>query len=220
MAKVELITQLHTSTKRNCVARVAELDKPKYSAIARQFEKDYWDGDRNHGYGGYTYDGRWSVVAKALIEKYELTEASSVLDVGCGKGFLLYEIKKLLPGIKITGFDISEYGIENCKPEIKEYVSVHKAQDPFSYQDDEFDLVISINTVHNLYVYDLKKALMEIERVGKQKYITMESYRNEVEKNNLLCWQLTCECFYTPEEWEWLFKEFSYTGDYEFIYFE
>lgn len=220
MALVQIITPLHTRTKRNCVARVAELDKPKYSAVARQFGKDYWDGDRNYGYGGYKYDGRWEAVARAIIGKYKLTNKSSVLDVGCGKGFLLYEMKKILPGLKVAGFDISEYGIENSKPEIKKHLFVHKAQDKYPFKDREFDLVISINTLHNLYIFDLKPALKEIERVGKQKYITMESYRNEVEKNNLLCWQLTCESFFTPEEWEWLFKEFGYTGDHELIFFE
>ena len=67
----------------------------------------------------------------------------------------------------------------------------------------------------------LKKALKEIMRVSRGKsYIVMESYRTEEEKANLLYWQLTCECFFTPAEWEWLFKEFGYTGDYSFIFFE
>ncbi len=190
------------------------------SKIARRYGKDYWDGDRRYGYGGYRYDGRWAVVAKELIKIYRLSKDAKILDVGCGKGFLLYEFKKLLPNCKITGFDISKYAIENAKEEIKANLSVHRAQDKFSFGDKEFDLVISITTLHNLFINELKLALKEIERAGKDKYIAVESYRNEEELFNLQCWALTCEAFFNPEEWIWLFNEFGYRGDYEFIYFE
>lgn len=98
-------------------------------------------------------------------------------------------------------------------------VAGHAKELPFD--DHSFDLVISINTLHNLRCFDLERALREIQRVGKKhKYIVVESYRNEVEKVNLLYWQLTCESFYSPEEWEWWFQKTGYTGDHSFIYFE
>ena len=170
--------------------------------------------------GAHKYDGRWEVVAKDLIEEYNLKDECKILDVGCGKGFLLYEFKKLLPNAKLVGFDISKYALENAKEEIKENLFIHKAEDFYPFGDNEFDLVISLTTLHNLKIYDLKRALQEIERVGKNGYIVVESYRDDKELFNLECWALTCESFFRPEEWIWLFNEFGYRGDYEFIYFE
>lgn len=216
---LNIITPLHKKTKRDYIGRMTN-DKVGCSKVARRYGKDYWDGDRRYGYGGYRYDGRWEAVARKLTERYGLKDNARILDVGCGKGFLLYEFKKLLPEARIRGFDISQYAVENAKQEIKDNLFVHKAQQAYPFKDKEFDLVISITTLHNLCINELKSALQEIERVGINKYITMESYRNEEELFNLQCWALTCELFFRPEEWVWLFKEFGYKGDYEFIYFE
>lgn len=216
---LKIITALHKKTSRNYLSRMQD-EKVECSITARKYDKDFWDGDRRFGYGGYKYDGRWEFVAKELIKAYNLAEDAKILDVGCGKGFLLYEFKKLLPKAKLAGFDISPYAIENAKEEVKGDLSLHNAQDPYPYKDQEFDLVVSINTLYNLPIHDFKRAIQEVERVGKNKYITVESYRNVEELFNLQCWALTCELFFTPEEWVWLFKEFGYRGDYEFIFFE
>ncbi len=215
---LNIITPLHKKTKRDYIGRMTD-SKIECMMIARHYGKDFWDGDRRFGYGGYKYDGRWEVVARNLIEQYQLPKNAKILDVGCGKGFLLYEFKKILPECEIKGFDISEYAINNSKEEIKNSLFIHKAQDKYPFKENEFDLVISLTTLYNLYINDLKLALKEVERVGKNKYITLESYRNEDELFNLQCWALTCECFFTPDEWVWLFNEFGYSGDYEFIYF-
>ena len=145
---------------------------------------------------------------------------SKILDVGCGKGFLLYEIKLLLPSIKICGFDTSRYGISKSMELIKKNLFVHKAQNKYPFKKKEFDLIISIGCLHNLEVNNLKKAINEIVRVGKKAFILVESYRNEKELFNLQCWALTCNSFFNSKEWKWLFKELNYRGDYEFIYFE
>jgi ubiquinone/menaquinone biosynthesis C-methylase UbiE len=217
---LSFITSLHTRTKRDYVGRVIDADKAECATIARQWGKDYWDGDRKYGYGGYRYDGRWSVVAEAMIKKYGLTDTSSILDVGCGKGFLLYELKKLLPGAKVRGVDISAYGIENSKEEIRDCLSIGNAN-RLEFEDNSFDFIYSITTLHNLFNFELKSAIQEIQRVSrKHSYIAVESYRNEREKANLLYWQLTCQSFFSVEEWIWLYKEYGYTGDYEFIFFE
>ena len=188
---------------------------------AKQYGFDYWDGDRRYGYGGYKYmSGRWKPVAKALIENYNLTNESSVLDVGCGKAYLLYEMKLLLPGLRVAGFDISKHGLADAKEEIREFLFIHRAQDSYPFEDDEFDLVISLGCFHNLRIFELQTALSETERVGRQGYVMLESYRNELEQFNLQCWALTCESFFDNEEWPWIYQHFGYTGDYEFIYFE
>lgn len=222
MAYIDFISPLHKKTKRNYLERVVRGDKAHCAEVAKQFGKDYWDGDRKYGYGGFRYDGRWEPVARNLIRHYGLKNGDRVLDVGCGKGFLLFEMKKLLDGLNVSGIDISPYAIENAKEEIRPFLAAGKAQE-LPYEDHSFDLVISITTLHNLHIDDLEKAICGIERVkkpGGKSYIVVESYRNEQEKDNLLNWQLTCECFYTPEEWEWLFDRFGYTGDHSFIYFE
>lgn len=216
---MNIITALHKKTKRDYLGRMVD-NKVGRMKVARQYGKDFWDGDRKYGYGGYWYDGRWETVARSLIKQYDLPDNAKILDIGCGKGFLLYEFKKLLPCASINGFDISKYAIENSKEEIRKMLFVHKAQEPNPFKDKEFDLVVSITTLHNLYINELRSALKEIERVGKNNYIAMESYKNEEELFNLQCWALTCNSFFTPEEWIWLFNKFGYRGDYEFIYFE
>ena len=217
---LKIVTPLHQATQRDYLARMQD-EKAHCMQIAKQYEKDYWDGNRRYGYGGYKYiPGRWKPVAEALIKRYKLSNESSVLDVGCGKAYLIYELKLLLPGLKIAGFDISKHGLAEAKEEIRESLFIHKAQDLYPYEDNEFDLVISLGCFHNLRVFELQTALSEMERVGKHGYIMLESYRNEQELFNLQCWALTCESFFDYQEWTWLYQHFGYKGDYEFIFFE
>ena len=217
---VQFATQLHQATSRAYIDRMVD-DKVYCMAKAKQYEADYWDGNRRYGYGGYKYmAGRWKPVAEALIEKYYLTDESSVLDVGCGKAFLLYEMKLLLPKLRIAGFDISKHGLAHAKEEIRDSLFIHRAQESYPYEDNEFDLVISLGCFHNLRIFELEIALGEVERVGKQGYVMLESYKNEQEQFNLQCWALTCESFFDVDEWIWIYDHFGYTGDYEFIFFE
>jgi ubiquinone/menaquinone biosynthesis C-methylase UbiE len=213
-----IVTKLHKATSRDYVARMVD-DKITCMTKSKEYGYDYWDGDRRFGYGGYKYDGRHKVVAEDLIEQYNLKDGCKILDVGCGKAFLLYELQQLLPNAKIVGFDVSEYGLEHAKEEIKDKLFKHNAKDPFPFEDNEFDLVISFATLHNLAIFDLKIAVQECQRVGKDKFIMVEAYRNDAELFNLECWALTCESFFRPDEWIWLYEEWGYTGDYEFIYF-
>ncbi len=220
MSEIDFISPLHKRTKRDYLARVNEFPKAEAAKLAKQFGKDYWDGDRKAGYGGMRYDGRWRAVAENIVKHYGLKAGDRILDVGCGKGFLVYDFMQAVPGLEARGIDISAYAIENAKEEARPFLQAGNAnQLPFA--DHSFDLVVSITTLHNLHCYDLDKALREIERVGRiNKYIVVESYRNEEEKANLLYWQLTCEAFCTPDEWRWWFQKTGYTGDYSFIYFE
>lgn len=220
MAYVDFLSPLHKRTQRDYLGRVNEFPKAEAAKIAKQFSQDYWDGDRKFGYGGYRYDGRWHAVAQAMAAHYDLKPSDKVLDVGCGKAFLLYEFTQAVPGLEIRGLDISEYAIEHAKEEAQPFLQVGNANN-LPFDNHSFDLVYSITTLHNLHCFDLDRALREMERVGKQhKYLVVESYRNEEEKANLLYWQLTCESFYTPAEWEWWFQQTGYTGDHSFIYFE
>ncbi|MEQ1896017.1 MAG: class I SAM-dependent methyltransferase [Vicinamibacterales bacterium] len=220
MAYIDFIQTIHTSTKRNYVQRVVEYDKAECAAISRQFGYDYFDGDRKYGYGGFKYDGRWEQFARDLAAHYGLKPGMRVLDIGCAKGFLLHEFARVVPGLEIAGIDVSEYAIANAMPGVKPFVQAGSAVS-LPYPDQHFDLVVSINTVHNLLIGDLFTALGEIERVGRGgKYLAVDGYRTEQEKVNLMYWQLTCECFFRPEEWDWIFARAGYTGDYACIFYE
>jgi SAM-dependent methyltransferase len=223
MPYIDFMSVLHKSTQRDYLARVNDRDYPKAKAaeLAKRWGYDYWDGDRRINYGGYRYlPGRWEKVARRMVDHYGLKAGDKVLDVGCGKGFLLYDFTLVVPGIEVFGIDISDYAIANSKEEVRNRLQVGNSNS-LPYPDQHFDLVISINELHNLHCYDVDKSLREIQRVGKNnRYICVESYRNEVEKTNLLYWQVTCEAFNTPQEWEWWFKQTGYSGDYSFIYFE
>ncbi len=217
---LDFVGVLHTRTARNYVERVVEHDKAACAEIACRFGADYWDGDRRYGYGGYRYDGRWRPVAERMIEHYGLEPGDKVLDVGCGKGFLLYEFTEALPGLEVRGIDLSSYALEHAKHELVGRLDQGSATD-LPYADASFDFVFSINTLHNLYACQLERAGAEIERVGRgPKHITVEGYRDEREKANLMYWQLTCRAFHTPEEWQWVLGRAGYSGDFGCIYFE
>lgn len=219
MPLLDFIAPLHQRTRRDYLERVVGADKAECAAVAKRFERDYWDGDRKHGYGGYYYDSRWFPIAQALARHYQLRPGQRVLDVGCGKGFLLHELARAVPGLEVAGIDISRYALEAAKEEVRPFLQLGSATElPFPTQS--FDLVLAINVLHNLYVFDLCRALRELERVGRHKYLVVDSYRSEREKANLLYWQLTCECFFTPPEWEWLFRQTGYMGDHSFVFFE
>lgn len=221
MSYIDFVTDAHKKTKRDYLARVNEYPKAEAIKIAKKYGEEYWDGDRKFGYGGYRYDGRWRVVAEKIARHYKLQPGQRVLDVGCGKGFLLYELTQVVHGIEVTGIDISRYALSHAKDEVKPFLRVHDAAKKLPFDDKSFDLVISLNTLHNLYLYDVVEALKEIERVGKKdKYVVVESYRTEEEKVNLMYWVLTGECFLAPKEWEWLYNLAGYRGDHSFIYFE
>src|SRR5215813_5351449 len=163
MTYVDFLSTIHKRTKRDYLARVndPQFPKAKTATLAKQWDFDYWDGDRRINYGGYRNDGRWLKVAKAMADHYGLKAGDKILDVGCGKGFLLYDFTKVVPGIELWGIDVSDYAIANAKEEIKDRLQVGNAV-ALPYPDDSFDLVISINALHTLHNYDLENALKEI----------------------------------------------------------
>ena len=177
MNLVEIVTPLHLSTKRNYLDRMID-DKVECMKIAKKYGKEYWDGDRRYGYGGYKYiPGRWKPVAEALIEKYELGDNSSILDIGCGKAYLLLEMKKLLPGLQVTGFDISSHALENALSPIKEHLFIHSAKDYLPFESDSFDFAMSLGCYHNLSLMDLETAFSEISRVSKNSMLWLRVLR-------------------------------------------
>src|SRR3989338_5028126 len=213
MAEINLL-ELYPHTKRNLENRQSGKN-PQVQHIARQFGKEYFDGDRLYGYGGYHYHPRfWQPVVPVFQKYYNLTKESSILDAGRAKGFMLHDFVLLIPGIKVKGIDISSYAIDNALGDVKPYLQAGNVKDlPFA--DQSFDLVISINTIHNLPLGQCKKALREIQRVTKKHaFITVDAYRNEEEKKRMEMWNLTAQTYMHVDDWVKLFKETGYTGDY------
>lgn len=220
MKRFDFLATNHSLTKRDYVGRVVEHDKAVCAETALLWSKDYWDGDRRYGYGGYKYDGRWRAIAEEMAAQYDLEAGHRILDVGCGKGYLLYEFTQVVPGISVVGIDISNYGIAAAKAEIKDYLHVGDCAE-LPFYNKEFDLVYSLNTYHNLSIARLDQAVREMIRVAKKnKYICVESYRDQREKVNLLYWQLTCHTFFSPDDWEWFLARCGYDGDIGYIFFE
>ncbi len=213
MMEVDLLAN-YPRAKRDTKGR-NEQKTEQVRAIARKFGKDFFDGDRLYGYGGFNYHPRfWQPVIPDFKQFYQLTQNSLVLDVGCAKGFMLHDMKELIPGIDIAGLDVSEYAIEHAKESVKTNL-VSGCATALPYKDNSFDLVVSINTVHNLEKEDCAKALKEIMRVSKGKaYITVDAYRDDEEKERMYEWNLTAKTIMHVDEWKDFFKEVGYTGDY------
>ncbi len=184
-------------------------------AIARKFEKEFFDGERRHGYGGFHYHSRfWSPVIPTFQQHYGLTASSKVLDVGCAKGFMLYDLVQAIPGITVAGVDVSSYAIENGHPAVQPYLSRASATD-LPFPDKSFDLVISINTLHNLEGKELERAFKEVSRVSKRHaFITVDAYRNEEEKQLMYAWNLTAKTIMHVDDWKSYFDRVGYKGDY------
>lgn len=207
--EINLLSSLPRS-KRD-IGKRSEEKTPEVIAISKKFDRDYWDGDRKYGYGGYYYDGRWRPVAKDIIKFFNLKPGMKILDVGCGKAFLLYDL--LVEGMNVSGLDISSYALRHSPYRVRRKLQVGTA-DALPYKDKAFDLVLSINALHNLPHPRCVAALQEIERVGKQAYIVVDSYHTPEEKELFESWVLTAETHGYPSEWLEIFKQAGYTGNY------
>lgn len=211
MPEIDLL-DLYPKTKRDVQERAQASAEDRI--LSKRFGKEYFDGTRQQGCGGYYYDGRWKPVAKRIQEYYGLTSRSSILDIGCAKGFLLHDFLQLIPGIRVSGLDISDYVLDNAMESVKPFMVLGNAKElPFS--DKSFDLIISIATIHNLELDEVEQALRELERVGrKYKFIKLGAWHNEKERIELEKWNVVARTFMKCQEWEQLFKEVGYTGDY------
>jgi ubiquinone/menaquinone biosynthesis C-methylase UbiE len=186
----------------------------------QKFPKEYFDGKRAHGYGGYYYNPKFfRKIVKAMIKYYKLNNKSKILDIGCAKGFMMYEFKKALPACEVRGIDISRY----CKTEamgmIKKYIKIGTCE-KLPYPDKYFDFVVSISTIHNVSKNGIKKSLKEIVRVTKNNsFIRIKGYQNLKEKKKIEKWNIVAKSNLSKNNWLKLFKETKYKGDYQFSNF-
>lgn len=211
--EVDLLRNYPT-TKRDPNARGAAKTLADQE-LARKFGQEFFDGNRSNGYGGFHYNSRfWQPVIPDIVKHFNLEDGGSLLDVGCAKGFMLHDFKNSLPKLNVRGIDISEYAIKNCLHDVKDYCSVGNATD-LPFEDNAFDVVISVTTIHNLDGENLIKSLKEIERVSRRgSFVTVDAYNNEVEKLAMYNWNLTAKTILHVDQWREVFKEAGYTGDY------
>ena len=212
MAEIDLLRSL-PKPKRNIEKRAAAKD-PVVIAVARQYGEMYWDGPREYGYGGYRYDGRWRGVARDIIAHYRLRAGMRVLDIGCGKGFLVKDLMLECPGLEAFGLDLSRYAITHAPEELSGRLHLGSA-DRLPFADHSFDCVLSLNTIHNLPRPQAVAAMAEIERVSRGKsFVVVDSYRTPLEKEIFESWVLTAAFHDYPDGWLKLFREAGYSGDW------
>jgi ubiquinone/menaquinone biosynthesis C-methylase UbiE len=218
VAEIDLMDQ-YPRTKRSLADRQAVTDTDR--AVACRFGREYFDGDRRHGYGGYHYHPRfWQATACRFRDHYRLPAEASVLDVGCAKGFLLYDFKQLMPSLRIAGIDVSTYALDNARPEVRPFLQLCNATE-LPFPDRSFDLVLAINTIHNLELPDCRQALREIQRVSKRHaFVVVDAWRTPQQGRLLKQWVLTAKTYFHVDDWVAVFHEAGYTGDYYWFLFE
>ena len=212
MAEINLMAR-YPQSKGRSGERPAITDEDK--RISKQFGRDYYDGDRRYGYGGYNYHPRfWTDTVKYIREYYQLPEDARILDIGCAKGFMLYDFQQSMPKATLAGIDISEYAIANAVDPVKPFVRVGNARS-LPYPDKNFDLVLAINTIHNLPYEQCKESLREIDRVSRRhSFVMVDAYRTDAQRDAMLRWVLTAETMLHVDDWLHLFAESGYRGDY------
>lgn len=193
----------------------SKLDTEGNRRVARQFGREYFDGDPCCGYGGYYYHPRfWQATAKRFRDYYKLADDASVLDVGCAKGFLLHDLMELMPRLTVAGVDLSEYAVEHGDEIARPFLRVGDAKE-LPFDEKSFDLVISINTIHNLPLADCKLALREIGRVSRRhSFVVVNAWRTAAERDRLMKWDLATRTYMSVEDWKTLFDNVGYIGDY------
>ncbi len=213
MREINLL-DLYPRAKRDIDARAAAV--PQQREVARQFGREYFDGDRTQGYGGYRYDGRWVKIAEKLRDVWGLPPSARILDIGCAKGFLLHDFRSVMAGVQTFGLEVSEYAIRNAMDDVRPRI-VRGTAAYLPFADDAFDAVICINTIHNVPRELCVNAVREIERVkrpGGTSYIQVDSWLTEAQRLDFERWQLTALTYYGPDGWKDLFDEAGYTGDF------
>ena len=211
MREIDLLQSV-PRIRRPIAARAAAA--PRTREVARRFGHEYFDGDRTEGYGGYRYDGRWVAVAKRIHDVYGIGAGDTVLDIGCAKAFLVHDLETTLPGVRAVGMDVSEYALAHAQPGIGPRL-VRGTAESLPFRDGSFDLVLSINVVHNLPLDACRRALREMRRVSRRAtFVQVDSYRTEEQRLDLERWILTAVTYFDPKGWIDLFRDAGYDGDY------
>jgi SAM-dependent methyltransferase len=213
MAEIDLMDRYPRS--RRAVADRGPAITDEVREVARRYGRDYFDGDRRYGYGGYSYHPRfWQETVRRFRDHYHLPEDARILDVGCAKGFMLHDFQELMPRATVAGIDISEYAIENAIASVRPFLRVGNARE-LPYPDGSFDLVTALNTIHNLELEECKQAVREIQRVSRaHAFVVVDAWRTEEERRRMQDWVVTARTVMHVDDWKRTFDAVGYTGDY------
>ena len=184
--------------------------------IAWGLDREYYDGDRKNGYGGFRYDGRWAQIVPAVIQRYNLSESSRVLDVGCKKGFFLHDLQEALPGVEIAGVENHPYPLETAMESVKPHL-VEAPYEKLPFPDRHFDFVLAFASIYMLNLGGVIKALKEIQRVSRgRSYVTLGAYYTFEDRDLFQEWTLLGTTVLHVDDWREIFREIGFTGDYYF----
>ena len=187
----------------------------KNKLIAWKLNKEYYDGNRNNGYGGFYYDGRWMKLLPKIIKKYKLSNNSKILDLGCKKGFIMKDFKILLPKAEVWGIEDHDYPIFHAEKDIKPNI-IKSEYYNIPFKDNHFDLVIGFSSIYRYNFLDMVNTIKEIKRVSKNSFLTLGAYSNIKNRNIFYNWSLLGTTILHEKEWVKLFKLLNYKGDYYF----
>lgn len=179
----------------------------------------YFDSERAYGYGGYNYDGRWKGVVDLLIENFNLSNTSSLLDLGCAKGFLVNDFNLNQYVGEAKGVDISLYALlEGVRLKMKGDLICSNFTD-LPFNDDAFSLVFSKDSLHNILTKsEIVDSLKEIERVGKDAWIRVGAFENEKQKKIIDRWAVFATTYLHKDDWLELFEISGFSGKYDWFH--
>ena len=208
------LLNIYPNLKNRYVSKNSRTIKNRITASYKS--KEFYDGHRSNGFGGYKYDGRWEKVAERIFSVYKLNKLAKILQIGCDKGFLIYDIKKIHPKAEIIGVENSKYAISKAPRKIKKNI-IYSNFTELPFKNKYFDFVLAIGPVYSLNLTDAIKCLKEIKRVGKGKsFITLGSYENEREFKLFRYWTLLGSTILSKQDWKTVLKHVGYKGDYKF----
>ena len=197
-------------------ASFANKRRIKNKIIAWNLNKEYYDGSRINGYGGFKYDGRWKKFLPKIIKRYKLTNKSKVLEIGCKKGFLIQDLQELLPGIKAIGIENHRYPISKASVKVKNKLYLKNYYDLEKFKRNQFDLIIAFNSIYMQNLGDIIKTLTGISRISKHSYISLASFEKKIDRDKFFDWTLLDTTNLKTDDWKSLFKQINFRGNYYF----
>ena len=213
--ELELFNQKKQSHKdRNRIIAINNNFSPSSDYL--NFGYDYFDNPKSgRGYGGYVYDGRYYETAKKIIDHYKLNPNSKILEIGCAKGYLLYEFFRLK--MDVIGYDISRYAVDNCKEELKEMIFLGGVCD-INESDRIYDLAIAKEVLSHMAIDDILFTINKLQNISKNIYLLLQTVSEKKKASDMQSWDSTYKTMMTKKNWEKVLSSCSFHGDYQFNY--
>ena len=213
--ELELFIQKKQSHKdRNIIIAINNNFSPSSDYL--NFGYDYFDNPKSgRGYRGYVYTGRYYETAKKIIDHYKLKPNSKILEIGCAKGYLLYEFFKLK--MDVVGYDISRYAVDNCIEELKEMIFLGRVND-INENDNIYDLAIAKEVLSHMAIDDILFTINKLQNISKNIYLVLQTVSEKKKANDMQSWDCTYKTMMIKKDWEKVLSSCGFHGDYQFNY--